>query len=593
MSGKLFTVVIINDKEVAVNYIEKSLDAFFSSEAKVIVIKGDWGVGKTYFWERYIEQKIESKSLKQLAYSYISLFGKSSLDEIRRQVFHNAKSIASEDLIIKSFNKKLCEPTRLYNKAPWFNGFLIKLQSKAPWINIATKNVQHIPFINKFSGMVSSLEYSLVNNYVICIDDIERKGKGLSIKDVMGLVDELAQRKLCKVILIFNEKSFDSAEDKAQFDSYREKVVDIEMHHNPSCLDNLHCIFPSKENWHSELEKIVNHLQIKNIRVLRKIKLLVDHFDKYINERDHRIAEEFVFHAALHCWSFYIKDSELNYETFKKLLSTSSWLSFFIDEKKQLSEGEKKYKTLASSIDLRRSVFDEHISFFLENGYVDDEALNSTVKKLEEKIRIDSVSSRLKDAWNIYSESFSDNLIEFKKSLIDILNEEMKSLELSDFSSAVDILEEFDVDVTDFVNRYVELKADSLLNIDSRSLWNLHRFRCPLLKDKIDALQINNKSFNIDDVALRIVENNGWTSEDVKFLNSLTKDDYVVWMKGSPQELATKIRSGLFIFRDLGASNGEQDMYKNITSNVVDALKELASENALNKYRVRHIYGIE
>ncbi len=58
----------------------------------------------------------------------------------------------------------------------------------------------------------------------------------------MGLVDELAQRKSCKVILVFNEKSLDSDKDKEDFNKYREKVVDIELKYDPPYDENLQCV---------------------------------------------------------------------------------------------------------------------------------------------------------------------------------------------------------------------------------------------------------------------------------------------------------------------------------------------------------------
>jgi len=169
--------------------------------------------------------------------------------------------------------------------------------------------------------MISSLEYSLVNNYIICLDDMERKGKGLTVKEIMGLVDELVQRKSCKVVLIFNESSFDNDEDRAQFQSYREKVVDVEIHHNPTCRENISCIFSIQSEKNSVLEKTISHLQIKNIRVLRKIKWTIEYFEKFIGGKDQRIVDELIVHSILLCWSYYIRDLDLSYELLKKQLS--------------------------------------------------------------------------------------------------------------------------------------------------------------------------------------------------------------------------------------------------------------------------------
>lgn len=65
--------------------LEQSLEAFVKSEHRVMVIKGDWGVGKTYAWNKYIET--HGGSLTQIAYSYISLFGKNSLQDIKKSIF--------------------------------------------------------------------------------------------------------------------------------------------------------------------------------------------------------------------------------------------------------------------------------------------------------------------------------------------------------------------------------------------------------------------------------------------------------------------------------------------------------------------------
>ncbi len=165
------------------NHLEMSLKAFFNSEAKVAVIKGNWGVGKTYFWDNYISTRIESRDLSQLAYSYISLFGSSSLSDVRRRVFHNAKAISSDEKVGKAFEEEFKESSSLLNKIPWFKEGVSKAQSKAPLLSWFSKNSQSLPVISKFSGMISSLEYSLVKNYIVCIDDMERKGKGLAEKD--------------------------------------------------------------------------------------------------------------------------------------------------------------------------------------------------------------------------------------------------------------------------------------------------------------------------------------------------------------------------------------------------------------------------
>ncbi len=46
--------------------ITKILDEFLASDDRVAVIKGEWGVGKTHFWNRYYEGKKIKEKLNRL-----------------------------------------------------------------------------------------------------------------------------------------------------------------------------------------------------------------------------------------------------------------------------------------------------------------------------------------------------------------------------------------------------------------------------------------------------------------------------------------------------------------------------------------------
>ena len=76
---------LVGDKlKNELGYLQKDI-----SNGKVIMLSGKWGSGKTHFWKNDIatdefKQKLTSK---ESAYSYISLYGKSSIEEIENDVF--------------------------------------------------------------------------------------------------------------------------------------------------------------------------------------------------------------------------------------------------------------------------------------------------------------------------------------------------------------------------------------------------------------------------------------------------------------------------------------------------------------------------
>ncbi|HBU4199419.1 TPA: hypothetical protein MCX57_004623, partial [Klebsiella pneumoniae] len=85
--------------------ITKILDEFLASDDRVAVIKGEWGVGKTHFWNRYYEDKRNKREIEQIAYSYVSLFGLNSIGEIKKKLFPSTiplnQKLYREDLLEK------------------------------------------------------------------------------------------------------------------------------------------------------------------------------------------------------------------------------------------------------------------------------------------------------------------------------------------------------------------------------------------------------------------------------------------------------------------------------------------------------------
>jgi len=67
---------------------------------EVICVRGKWGVGKTFAWNRYLTAARGSGAIKLERYSYVSLFGINSLEELRYAIFENTTS--GSDLTIES-----------------------------------------------------------------------------------------------------------------------------------------------------------------------------------------------------------------------------------------------------------------------------------------------------------------------------------------------------------------------------------------------------------------------------------------------------------------------------------------------------------
>lgn len=574
--------------------LQPSLDSFFAGDDQVLVIKGAWGVGKTYCWDTYIETRIKNKDLKQIAYSYVSLFGKASLADIRASVFQSAKSITTNENIQHKFDEELESSTGLLKLTPWVREAKEKARGKAPLIGWLTNLARSTPFTDKYSGIIASLEYSLVKDYIICFDDLERKGSALSIREVMGLADELARRKSCKVVLIFNDNSFSDEKDKRDFEAYREKVVDAELDYGPTHKQNLECSLPVEHPLFIKIEPLIEALDLKNIRVLKKLMRLIGAFWPDLEKKDEWIVEEFATHATILCWSYYMRDTALPFSFIKKKLEEGSWGSYFASKKEEIPPEEIRYRAITSKMELAPSVFDKHIIHFLERGYANFEEVRANITELAQKVDVQRAHNELSQAWNRYTDTFAENQSEIIGIFRSVLDRHADKISVGEFSAALDLLSEFGEDVGPYIDRYIDLHADEFASMDRRDFSITRRISYKPLLDKIQQIQAERSGLDIDQVAIKIAVNQGWNPEDIDFLVSISVEEFYRWIKGDPVDLSTKLRGGLLFFGNLQSGDPEETKkYKKIYENVTAAMRRLASDSPLNRRRLKTMYSID
>lgn len=156
-----------------------------SSKPEVLALRGAWGVGKTYLWNKLLEQTKATIGLKK--YAYVSLFGLQNLNELKYSIYEN--TIDTKDVGI--------EPS------------LKTLQTNTDFV-VKSFGTQLISVISRFKGASATLEaisFLAVRDRIVCIDDLERRGSNLRIIDVLGLVSYLTERRGCKVVMILNDEA--------------------------------------------------------------------------------------------------------------------------------------------------------------------------------------------------------------------------------------------------------------------------------------------------------------------------------------------------------------------------------------------------
>ena len=233
--------------------VKRFLDAFLDSENPgVIAIKGDWGAGKTYFVNHYLQER---PAISNKLVSFVSLFGLSDMEDIRRRIIPSAISA-----------KKLKEG------------------KTTSWLRRTLGFARRLPKVSDFEEAFQAFEDYQTRILLIVFDDIERKADSLPLKNFLGLVNFLSEQASCKVIIILNEDQL-SEDDKKELGVFREKLIDREVLFAPSYTDNAKLFFHDQQLFDRAVD-VFTSVECRNLRVINKCYLAVKEFEKELSDLD-------------------------------------------------------------------------------------------------------------------------------------------------------------------------------------------------------------------------------------------------------------------------------------------------------------------
>jgi hypothetical protein len=150
-----------------------------------IMINGEWGSGKTYFWNHKVRNKIESMELngKRFKTIYMSLYGISNLEEISKKIFIETTQLMDKNL------KKYMDSNGQVNIPEYAKTGL----DMANFFGV-TQNGDKIDYKEFFS----------TEDKVLCFDDLERAN--VDVIDILGYINNFVEHDHIKTIIICNEK---------------------------------------------------------------------------------------------------------------------------------------------------------------------------------------------------------------------------------------------------------------------------------------------------------------------------------------------------------------------------------------------------
>ena len=284
-----------------------------------VVIKGAYGIGKSHYIKNELFPEVKKLLVPNKAdeekYTpvLVSLFGVNSIEEIQSQIF----------IELYPFLK-----SKGFNLAAGLGNGVMKFFSGSD-------------FKELFQGSKGStdkfVDYSSI---LLCIDDIDRKGKDLKLEEVYGFINNLVENNKAKILIVANESELlkEFEENKNDYSNIIEKVIGVSLTYKPDILKVYSQIIyslyqESDPDYYSFLIKQKNIIVEKieqNDRNLRNLLFFVEYFklihselieglntdNKYNDHKDDIISSVLNFALPI---AIEYKMGRLNSETYSKI----------------------------------------------------------------------------------------------------------------------------------------------------------------------------------------------------------------------------------------------------------------------------------
>jgi hypothetical protein len=530
---------------------EKNVVSFLKhDEKKVLVIKGRWGVGKTFRWNEIVGNY--SNSLDFSNYSYISLFGLDDLKELQSGVFYNARPMKSDvkSSTIKSNLKKVG--------------------------NIA----KNIPQVSKYASAMSAIENSLVNDYLICIDDLERKSEKLSMSTLLGYVSNLSESSKCKVVLIFNDDTLNE-KDKEEVDRYREKVIDLELEYSPKSVSNIDIEFSN----HSCRDLICNTFKtedLNNIRILKHIKWNLNGLMEFIKDSEDAVKSNLLSTIAILTYVHHEPSINIRANEIDRVFS------YFSDKEESDKNLQKRISSLGY---IYYADYEAEIINYIEDGWMNEYLFKKNLLDLNQRQLEHKITSKLTEVWGFYNNNFLSTSDDVIKGLEGFLEEYLESVSLRELEPILDTLNELkdNFKKSEWIDKYVVLKMDCDDPVLLKQLKHI-TINQGLIKEIEDKERGFNQHNSIYAVLSKIVKNRGWNSEDEEYLGNHSIDEIFEFLiSDNHNDLLGIVRESKKIFGTVEGGKPKDVFGRKLHESLI----KVSERSKLDRYRISHFFRMK
>ena len=413
------------------------LDNEFSDIYKCVLIKGEWGIGKTYF--------LRKKYLCDKKHIYISLFGLNSIEEVKIEIYSKLDRVLN--FITNGVNR-----------------------IKGSSINLPFGSISIPYFENDIEKAIE--KKCKKEKFIIVIDDLERKSSNIKMEAILGIIESISNINNSLIIVVANENKI-IEEEKSIYLSFSEKVIqkiyNVDHYSHTAMKEILNNSIESieidkklKQIISNSTFEIFNSDYVNNLRTLEKglnfVKLLI----KHINFSKLGLTDKQIFQLITISLAIVIEDIEKRYSN-KELKQKENISEDFLKEpEKKLSYNIINNYLKENALFSAKSTLIE----FIINIYYDLD-LDKNFQKINNwYIDLHLIRTKKEDIDNFYLEEdklrqrieeFYSKYVLKKNDIIDVNNWFQKLSELYYYAKIIGIQDKFNYkEINEAMDKYLE-----------------------------------------------------------------------------------------------------------------------------------------
>jgi len=555
---------------MSANLVTEEISNFLGrKEAEVICIRGKWGVGKTYAWTSHLESAHKKQAIALKRYSYVSLFGVNSLEELKFSIFENVITL-SEGLRKADINS--------------LDSFISSL---VPWRKL-TRILQNIPVVQNFAGadITTLISFMTIHDQIICIDDLERRGQKLDINDVLGMISYLREQRNCKIVLILNDEQLET-ESKLTFEKHLEKVIDISLTYEPTSVESVKIAISDSNEFSRHISERCIALNITNIRVLRRITHFGDAIMPLLFNYEKEVKMAALSSLVLFSWSRDQPDEAPPLE----FLRSKTIDRYTFSKKEERQPKEIAWNTLLTSYGYSwTDDFDLALIKGVCDGYFDRELIQTAAQSANKRMLAAKADGSFESAWSLYHNSFDAN----QDAVLDgIFASFMKNAEYvspTNLNGTISLFKDLGRlnQVSEMISHYISVYRDSRGFFDlAKNPFGEH-IDVPEVRAAF-AAQAARAVEKPDFSTVLLSIDRGWTDDQIQLLSTSPVEAYRNAFKTHSGKELHLMLSNTFQFDRIG---GATEQMRKICDLGRSALKLIGEESPVNARRVKQ-YGVE